>query len=156
MHSSQLSLLIVEDDEDLGFSLAEFFRDYEFFVDTALSGAEALAKLKVDPLPHVVLLDEGMPGMSGLEVLRQIRSAERLRRLPVIVMSGSPPPPAQCSPWFQKPFDTSRLLEAVRNLVDKVMQDTAIHPLVALPEARGTAAEDSQRSDGPSLNSGPC
>ena len=40
-------------------------------------------------LPAVLLLDIKMPRMDGLEVLRQIRNAEELKRLPVVILSSS-------------------------------------------------------------------
>ena len=41
------------------------------------------------PTPHLVLLDLRLPKVDGLEVLRQIKSSEDLRRLPVVVLSSS-------------------------------------------------------------------
>jgi len=41
------------------------------------------------PTPHLVLLDLRLPKVDGLEVLRQIKSSERLRVLPVVVLSSS-------------------------------------------------------------------
>ena len=41
------------------------------------------------PAPHLVLLDLRLPKVDGLEVLRQIKSSERLRVLPVVVLSSS-------------------------------------------------------------------
>ncbi|MBR9984395.1 MAG: response regulator [Desulfosarcina sp.] len=41
------------------------------------------------PEPHLVLLDLRLPKVDGLEVLRQIKASERLRLLPVVVLSSS-------------------------------------------------------------------
>ncbi|WP_162085331.1 response regulator [Sulfuriferula nivalis] len=40
-------------------------------------------------LPHVVLLDLGLPGIGGLEVLQQIRNSPQTRNLPVVILSTS-------------------------------------------------------------------
>lgn len=54
------------------------------------SGAAALAVLDATPdLPHVMLLDLHLPGLSGLDVLRTVKASARFRALPVILRSGS-------------------------------------------------------------------
>ena len=59
-------------------------------VEAATSGEEALIYLRAekDP-PALILLDLKMPGMSGFDVLREIRSDERLKPVPVIVVTSS-------------------------------------------------------------------
>lgn len=55
-------------------------------------GEQALAYLKGktgSTLPHVVLLDLGLPGISGLEVLQQIRNDPQTHELPVVILSTS-------------------------------------------------------------------
>lgn len=58
----------------------------------AHDGAEALAFLaseRVGPLPGLVLLDLKLPKIDGLEVLRRIRADERIRYLPVVILTSS-------------------------------------------------------------------
>ena len=61
----------------------------------ATSGDEALAflrqagKYEQAPRPTIVLLDLNLPGMDGREVLREIKADERLRVIPVIVLTSS-------------------------------------------------------------------
>lgn len=54
-----------------------------------LFGIGAYAGRDVSQLPAVVLLDLKLPRMDGLEVLERIRSDERTRRLPVVVLTSS-------------------------------------------------------------------
>jgi len=64
----------------------------------ARTGVEALDMLrgngrpKLDPLPALVLLDLNLPGMSGIEFLREVRRDKRLDELKVIVLSSSNEP----------------------------------------------------------------
>jgi DNA-binding response OmpR family regulator len=58
-----------------------------YLVDTATSGEKGLASLRAYR-PDVVLLDINMPGMSGLEVLKRIRSIDA--GIPVIMVSAAP------------------------------------------------------------------
>ena len=60
-------------------------------IETALDGRAALNLLRMNnrPLPSLILLDLKMPGMSGIDTLRQIRADERLRNIPVVVVTSS-------------------------------------------------------------------
>lgn len=60
-------------------------------IRTARSGEEALEWLSESgaELPDLVLLDLKLPGVSGQEVLRQLKSSSRCRRVPVLVFSSS-------------------------------------------------------------------
>ncbi len=62
----------------------------EISVCSAPDGRSALAILRNGhELPALVLLDMKMPCMGGIEVLREIRADERLRELPVVVVTSS-------------------------------------------------------------------
>jgi len=43
----------------------------------------------MSPRPHVTLLDLGLPGMDGLEVLKEIKTTEELQKIPVVVVTTS-------------------------------------------------------------------
>ena len=67
-------------------------------IDFARSGREALDRLLGrtrrpdggrEPLPDVILLDLKMPGIDGFEVLRQIKDAPVVRRIPVVILTSS-------------------------------------------------------------------
>jgi DNA-binding NtrC family response regulator len=75
-------ILIVDDEKDFTESLAErlSLRDYD--VSTSFSGEEALEKLKTYNL-DVVILDVQMPGLDGIETLREIK---RIKPLTEVIM----------------------------------------------------------------------
>ena len=54
-----------------------------------LFGREEYADRIQYPLPHLVLLDLKMPGVDGFEVLRQVKAAPILKRIPVIILTSS-------------------------------------------------------------------
>ena len=73
--------------------------------------------------PAVVLLDIKMPRMNGLDVLTQMRSDERLRRVPVVILSSSREESDLARSWdlganayVIKPVDVDQFFEAVRTL----------------------------------------
>jgi CheY-like chemotaxis protein len=73
--------------------------------------------------PAVVLLDIKMPRMNGLDVLTQMRGDERLRRIPVVILSSSREESDLARSWdlganayVIKPVDVDQFFEAVRTL----------------------------------------
>ena len=79
-------VLIVDDEESIRRSLAGLLADEGYEAVTARDGDQALAALRADPPPALVLLDIAMPGRDGLEVLEQIHAIAP--DLPVVMMSG--------------------------------------------------------------------
>ena len=85
------SVLIVEDDEKLRDILSGILRRSGLAAWTASNGAEALERVR-QHRPSVVLLDLGLPVMSGWDVLRELKAAGELDRLAVIVFSSQDDP----------------------------------------------------------------
>ncbi|MEG2806197.1 response regulator [Stenotrophomonas sp.] len=74
-------------------------------------------------LPAVLLLDIKMPRMDGLEVLREIRNTEELKRLPVVILSSSREESDLARSWDMgvnayvvKPVDVDQFFGAVQTL----------------------------------------
>lgn len=80
-------VLIVEDDQWLRSLLADLLRDEDYDVLEAESGTEGLY-LARSRVPDVVVLDLKLPGMSGLDVLGELRAHDVTANIPVIVVSG--------------------------------------------------------------------
>ena len=73
--------------------------------------------------PAVLLLDIKMPRLNGLEVLRELRAHETLRRLPVVILSSSREENDLARSWdlgvnayVVKPVDVDQFFEAVKTL----------------------------------------
>ncbi|MDA3898524.1 MAG: response regulator [Desulfobacteraceae bacterium] len=54
-----------------------------------LFGTEKYADRKKYPLPDIILLDLKMPGIDGHEVLKKVKGADKLKRIPVIILTSS-------------------------------------------------------------------
>ncbi len=74
-------------------------------------------------LPQVILLDLKLPKIDGLEVLRRIRSDERTRRLPVVILTSSREDQDMingygygANSYVRKPIDFNQFVEAVNQL----------------------------------------
>jgi DNA-binding response OmpR family regulator len=66
-------ILVVDDDPDIRDLLVDYFTTEGYAVTPAADGPEALDALRRDP-QMLVLLDVGLPGMDGVEVLKRIRT----------------------------------------------------------------------------------
>lgn len=69
-------ILVVDDEPGIINLLREFLRKKNYEVITASGGAEALQKVETDA-PDLIILDVRMPGMSGLEVLKEIMRVKK-------------------------------------------------------------------------------
>jgi len=78
-------ILVVDDHVTVCDVLEEFLRSRGYDAYTALDGPTAIAKLKA-VRPHIVLLDIMMPGMGGMETLKEIRKVDP--RVGVIMVTG--------------------------------------------------------------------
>ena len=82
----KMRVLLVDDETEFVTALAERLTLRGFDAQTAFSGEEALEKINASPPPEVVLLDMLMPGMSGMEVLKQIK--QDYPQIRVILLTG--------------------------------------------------------------------
>jgi len=88
----EIEVLLVEDNpSDVELTLRALQkRNLANRVVVARDGVEALQILEGPaPLPKVVLLDLKLPKLNGLEVLRRMKSDERTKRIPVVVLTSS-------------------------------------------------------------------
>ena len=81
--------LIVEDDDDLANIFAEALQAAKYDTEVIRTGDRAMARLKT-VMPDVVVLDLHLPGVSGMEILKQIRADAHLAQTRVIVASADP------------------------------------------------------------------
>jgi CheY-like chemotaxis protein len=108
----------VDDNDALRDNIAECLVEEGFDVAEARDGVGALAVLSRGPLPHVVLIDMVMPGMSGTDLVEAIRRDPRLAGLRLVVSTGAPPARGQVDvdAVLRKPFGIAELLATVRRV----------------------------------------
>ena len=81
-------VLVVEDDPDLRMALAEHLNARGFEVNTASDGISALETLR--RIDHdVVLLDLGIPRMTGRKFLHELRCDANIEDVPIVLLTGS-------------------------------------------------------------------
>ncbi len=127
-------ILLVEDHEDdVDLTLRALKRNnIRNEVVVARDGVEALDYLwgtgahagrDIAQMPQVILLDLKLPKVDGLEVLRQVRSDERTKLLPVVILTSSREQQDMiesyslgANSYVRKPVDFNQFVEAVRQL----------------------------------------
>jgi len=114
-------ILIVDDEKNIRMTLSQSLESLETETDTAGNGEEALAKLKEKDF-GLILLDIRMPGIDGMEVLRQVREIRPDIRIIMITAYGTIESAVEAIKlgavdFLQKPFDP----DEIRALVSKVM-----------------------------------
>ena len=80
-------ILIVEDEEPLTLLLRYNLESEGYEVDTAARGDDAEIKLK-ESIPDLIILDWMLPGLSGIELCRRLRSRAQTQRLPIIMLTA--------------------------------------------------------------------
>lgn len=127
IHNSSQCILVVEDSED------DFEVTVRAFNKTNLrnpihrceSGQEALEYLRNEnnPYPGIILLDLNMPGLDGRKTLELIKENERLRRIPVVILTTSDDERdveacyrLGANTYVLKPVNLDGLIEAIQRL----------------------------------------
>jgi DNA-binding response OmpR family regulator len=121
---TQAKILVVDDEADLVSTVQYRLRWYRYDVITATNGKEGLEKA-ISEKPDLILLDIGMPVMSGHEVLERIRKHPDLKDIPVIMFTAlceakdiATASSYGISDYVTKPFDFAALVEKITNALE--------------------------------------
>ncbi|MEI7751304.1 MAG: response regulator [Candidatus Omnitrophota bacterium] len=117
------TILCVDDDKRNLELLEALLLPQKYALKFAESGEAALKQIAQE-IPDLILLDVMMPGQSGMEVLDLLRSGERTRFIPVVLVTALHAAQdkaigleAGCDDFISKPFDKSELLARIRSLL---------------------------------------
>jgi two-component system, OmpR family, phosphate regulon response regulator PhoB len=122
----QPRILIIEDERGLIQSLTWYFNREGYETIVAGDGQEGLRKAQAH-IPDVVLLDLMLPGLGGLDVCRELRSNERTREIPIIIITARAEETDQvvgfsmgADDYVTKPFSNKVLLQRIKALMRRV------------------------------------
>jgi DNA-binding response OmpR family regulator len=121
------SVLIVDDEKNILLTLSQSLEVLQLETDTAANGEEALAKLKEKDF-GLILLDLRMPGMDGMEVLRQVREIRPDIRIIMISAYGTIELAVEAMilgavDFIQKPFSPEEIRALVSRVLDREKLD---------------------------------
>lgn len=115
-------LLVVDDDPDILRIVQFFLSKQNFHVHAATGGQEALEMLEANENIELVLSDVMMPKISGLDLLKQLRSMEKYADIPVILISAEGETSQKvmglnlgADDFITKPFNFDELMARVNN-----------------------------------------
>ncbi len=117
--------ILIVDDEPVVFCILKacLERKKSFRVCQACDGEEALRKTKEDP-PDLIILDLGLPKLSGIEVCKKIKMDERSANIPIIVLTGRTGDVDKvisrvvgANFYMTKPFELQELLKTIENIL---------------------------------------
>lgn len=118
------TILMIEDHDDTACLVRFILERHGYTVRHAPDGRNAKRLMETSEPPDVVLLDISLPSLSGLEVLRTIRSTPEWKQIPVIMLTanGRPESIAEATTlgateYLKKPFSPDHLLRTVASFV---------------------------------------
>jgi two-component system phosphate regulon response regulator PhoB len=117
--SEKKKVLLVEDTPAISRLTCFRLEKAGFEVFTAMDGLAALEVVK-NNLPDIILLDCGLPGIDGGEVIRRLKADERFKKIPVIIFTAT----IENVKYFRqlgaddaiaKPYEPEELIAKIKN-----------------------------------------
>jgi len=121
------TVLAVDDDETILRLMETLLKSRRYRVLTARAGREALTKVR-ESVPDLVILDGMLPEVHGFEICRQLKTSERFRHIPVIMVSAvhtgwrfaaDVKEKYGADDYVEKPFEAADLLRRVETLLNR-------------------------------------
>lgn len=129
VHKPSMQVLLIDDDTELTGLMQDFLRENGFELDVAHDGTQGLAKA-LNGSNDLVILDGMLPGIDGLEVLRQIRKRSMV---PVIMLTARGAPSDRIAgldtgadDYLTKPFGPDELVARIRAVMRRSAMATAV------------------------------
>lgn len=138
LETSAATVLVIDDDNDLRYSLQRILEARHYRVITAASGEEGI-KVAEKEKPEVILLDNRMGGMSGMEALQHLRSLTPRSMIILMTAFGTTQTAIEAMKfggfdYVMKPFDMKKIISLVESAVgalsDMNKADTTYAPLL--------------------------
>ena len=147
------SILIVEDEEPLRV-LLRYNLEAEGFDVTATARGDEVETMVAERKPELILLDWMLPGLSGIEICRRLRSREDTRDIPVIMLTARGEETERirglatgADDYVVKPFSVPELIARVRSILRRANPEAVADRLEAGDIALDRATRRVMRGD---------
>ncbi|MBU7585550.1 MAG: response regulator [Nostoc sp. TH1S01] len=138
-------ILVIDDTTVVRVKVREMLPPGNFEVLEAKDGVEGLKFIRQEKL-SLIMLDFLLPKMSGWEVFQEIQAQPELRKIPLVIMSGSKqevtekiPEPFEYFDFLGKPFDKKQLIDAIKSAMAKAKLPRQEPALVGASVAKNSA-----------------
>ncbi|QID16802.1 response regulator [Nitrogeniibacter mangrovi] len=118
------TIMLVDDSATILLSISGILSKEGYRVEKAASGAEALARFSAGGQVDLLITDLNMPGMNGIELIREVRKLPAYRFMPILFLTTesqqdkrAEAKAAGASGWLVKPATADGLLRTVRMVV---------------------------------------
>ncbi len=122
---SNQKILVIDDSKVIRMRVKDMLPTGNFEVIEAKDGLEGFNLIRTEH-PNLIMLDFLLPKMSGWEVFQEIQKHQRLRSIPLVLMSGRKEEvtdklsePFEYFSFVEKPFDREQLVDAIRDAMVK-------------------------------------
>ena len=118
------TVFCVDDSSTVLLSLSAILGKAGYGVEKAANGEEALSKLKGNVKPDLIITDLNMPGMNGIEFIKEVRKLPMHKFMPILFLTTESQQSkrdeaksAGASGWLVKPVDSDELLNTIKLVV---------------------------------------
>jgi len=122
--TSEISILHVEDNKVVARLIQDTLGAEGMHVDSCINGTTALEILKTDAPYDAIIVDNDLPGLSGLELVLRVRSMAHRRNTPIIMLSGDDCEKeawrAGVNDFLRKPEAVDQVASTITRLLDEV------------------------------------
>ena len=121
--NSQFTVLVVDDDDEIRYSLGRVLGNQGYQIDTAASGEEGIEKVKHGPSPDLIFMDIRMGGITGLETLQHMRSIDSNLQIILMTAFGTAQTAIEAMKfgahdYVMKPFDPEKVISLASIAID--------------------------------------
>jgi CheY-like chemotaxis protein len=121
MEKQTAHILIVDDFEDNREMYAYFLSEHGFTVTQAADGQESLDKAE-SLQPDLIIMDLSLPGMDGWEAARRLKTGERTRNIPILILTAydlTSGGPLDCDGVLTKPCLPDRMIAEITQVLER-------------------------------------